>query len=100
MISHGVLRFTRWIGCLSITTVILGTIFALYVLQLPSSAFVPSSLFSFAVMWLTNLISMAMNAIYWFVRRGPKGLSVTLLIQAGLTVAGFLALRYPNYLFG
>ena len=100
MMPDEALRVTRWMPCLSITTVILGSIFALYLLQKPSSSFVPSYLLSFAVMWLTNLVSMVLNAIYWSVRRGPKWLSVTLLIQAGMCLATFVVSLFGDYFFG
>lgn len=100
MMPDEALRVTRWMPCLSITAVILGSIFALYLLQKPSSSFVSSYLFSFAVMWFTNLVSMVLNVIYWYVRRGPKWLSVTLLIQAGVFLAPFVVSLFGDYFFG
>lgn len=82
------LKFTRTVAGLSITTVILGPILALYVLQSPTTSPVKiSSILAFAILALTNLISMIFNAVYWFIRREPKWFSVTLLVQAGVAVA-------------
>ncbi|MFT0519044.1 hypothetical protein [Pseudomonas faucium] len=88
MMPDEALRFTRTVAGLSITTVILGTILALYVLQSPTTSPVKiSGILAFAVLGLTNLISMILNAVYWFIRREPKWLSVMLLVQAGAAVA-------------
>jgi len=82
------LQFTRTVAGLSITTLILGPILALYVLQSPTTSPVKiSGVLAFAVMGLTNLISMILNAAYWFIRRDPKWLSVMLLVQAVAAVA-------------
>lgn len=96
MMPDDALRFTRWVAGFSITAVILGSIFALYVLQMPNSSFIPPSLISFVILWLTNLISMLLNAVYWFIRRAPKGLAVTLLIQAVGSVITFIPVFNPD----
>lgn len=78
MISHGVLRFTRWVAGFSITTLILGPILALYAVQLQSSSPIDlSGILACAVLWLSNLISLVLNAVYWFIRRAPKWLWVS-----------------------
>ncbi len=101
MMPDDALRFTRWVAGLSITTVILGPILALYVLQSPTSSPINiSGILAFGVLGLTNLISMVLNAVYWFIRRGPKWLSVTLLLQAGVAVAALISFAYPNHFFG
>ncbi|MFK0310081.1 hypothetical protein ACIQUF_02455 [Pseudomonas sp. NPDC090233] len=88
MMPDDALRLTRTVAGLSITTVILGPILALYVMQLPTTSPVKiSGVLAFAVLGLTNLISMVLNAVYWFIRREPKWLSVMLLVQAGVAVA-------------
>ncbi|WP_060483348.1 hypothetical protein [Pseudomonas sp. NBRC 111119] len=87
MMPDDALRFTRALAALSITVLILGPILALYVLQSPTTSPVKiSGILAFAVLGLTNLISLILNAVYWFIRREPKWLSVMLLVQAGVTV--------------
>ncbi|MFJ4111885.1 hypothetical protein [Pseudomonas sp. NPDC089758] len=82
------LLLTRTVAGLSITTVILGPILALYVLQSPTTSPVNiSGAIAFVILGLTNLISMIFNAVYWFIRREPKWLSVMLLVQTGAAVA-------------
>lgn len=87
------LLFTRTVAGLSITTVILGPMLALYVLQSPTTSPVNiSGILALAVLGLTNLISMVLNAVYWFIRREPKWLSITLMVQAGVAVAALIPL--------
>jgi hypothetical protein len=91
MMPHDALRFTRWVAGFSITTVILGLVLALYVLQSPTSSPVNiSGALALGVLWLTNLITLLMNAVYWFIRRWPKWLLVTIVVQAALAVIGLL----------
>lgn len=88
MTPEEALGLTRTVAGLSITTVILGLILALYVLQSPTTSPVNiSGVLAFAVLGLTNLISMILNAVFWFIRREPKWLSVMILVQAGAAVA-------------
>ncbi|MFJ4396115.1 hypothetical protein [Pseudomonas sp. NPDC089396] len=97
MMPDDSLRFTRWLAGLSITTVILGLVLALYVLQSPTTSPINiSGVLALGVLGLTNLISMALNAVYWFIRRWPKWLLVTLVIQATLAVAGLLPFIWPT----
>lgn len=88
MTPDDALRFTRTVAGLSITIVIVGTILAVYVLQSPTTSPVKiSSILALATLGLTNLISMILNAVYWFIRREPKWLLVMLFVQAGAAVA-------------
>ncbi|MEN5300725.1 hypothetical protein [Pseudomonas sp. TWI628] len=88
MTPDDALRFTRTVAGLSITIVIVGTILAVYVMQSPTTSPVKiSSILALATLGLTNLISMILNAVYWFIRREPKWLLVMLLVQAGAAVA-------------
>lgn len=88
MMPDDALRFTRALAALSITVSILGPLLALYVLQSPTTSPVKiSGILAFAVLGLTNLISLVLNAVYWFIRREPKWLSVMLLVQAGVAVS-------------
>ena len=88
MTPDDALRFTRTVAGLSITIVIVGTILAVYLLQSPTTSPVKiSSILALATLGLTNLISMILNAVYWFIRREPKWLLVMLFVQAGAAVA-------------
>ncbi|WP_409260504.1 hypothetical protein [Pseudomonas putida] len=91
MIPHDALRFTRWVAGFSIATVILGVALALYVLQSPTSSPVKfSGVLALGVLWLTNLITLLMNAVYWFIRRWPKWLLVMIVAQGAVAVIGLL----------
>ncbi|WP_060513417.1 hypothetical protein [Pseudomonas sp. NBRC 111124] len=93
MMPHDALRFTRWVAGFSIVTVIVGLILAVYVLQSPTSSPVNiSGVLALSVLWLTNLITLLLNAVYWFIRRWPKWLLVTIVVQAAVTVMGLLPL--------
>jgi len=100
MMPHDTLRFTRWVAGFSITTVILGLILALYVLQSPTSSPIDISGFlALAVLWLANAVSMLSNGVYWFFRRWPRWLLPTLVIQLALAVIGLLPLIWPDDYF-
>ncbi len=93
MMPHDALRFTRWVAGFSIATVILGVLLALYVLRSPTSSPVNiSGALALGVLWLTNLITLLMNTIYWFIRRWPKWLLVAIAVQGAVAVIGLLPL--------
>lgn len=100
MMPHDALRLTRWVAGFSITIVILGLAMALFVWQSPTTSPVKiSGVLAFGVLWLANLLSLLLNAVYWFIRRWPKGLVVILMVQAVLTLMGLLALLWADDFF-
>ena len=95
MMPHNALRLTSWIAGLSITIIILGLVSALFVWQASTTSPVKiAGVLALGVLWITNLLSLLLNAVYWFIRRWPKLLVVVLIIQVAIAVLGVLvALR-------
>ncbi len=100
MMPDDALRLTRRLAFFSIAVVLLGVALALYVLVAPTSSPIDiGGILALAVLWLTNLISMALNAVYWFIRRSPKEVRVTVAVQAVLAVLGLIPLVWTDTFF-
>lgn len=91
MMPHAALRLTRWVAGLSITLVVLGLVTALFVWQSSTTSPVKiSGVLALGVLWITNLLSLLLNAVYWFIRRWPKPLVAVLIVQVVIAVSGGL----------
>lgn len=85
------LQLTRCMGYLSVAALILGLGLALYALQMNSSSPVDlSGALALVVLWLTNLVTLILNAIYWWIRRWPKWLLATVVVQACAAIAALI----------
>ncbi|KTC57237.1 hypothetical protein [Pseudomonas savastanoi] len=82
---------SRYIGFASIAVVVIGIGFALFFLSLQSDWFQVKKVLAITVLWFANLISTVLNAAYWFIRRGPKWLTVLLGIQLIIVMSGVLS---------
>lgn len=81
---------TRYLGTISIGLVIAGSILSLFLLTGPSHGTMPGiggyqKIFALFSLWVTNLLTLILNAIYFFYVRKPRWLKIILLLQ--LTVA-------------
>ncbi|MFJ4067737.1 hypothetical protein ACIPW4_20890 [Pseudomonas sp. NPDC089996] len=93
MMPDDALRLTRWFAGFSLASVILGLVLAMYVLQSPTTSPVNiSGVLALGVLWITNLLTLLLNAGYWFIRRWPQWLLVIILVQAIVAVTGLFAL--------
>lgn len=91
MSPSNALLFTRVIGYFSVAALIAGLGLALYALQMNSSSPVDlSGALALMVLWLTNLVTLIFNSIYWYIRRWPKWLLVTLVVQACVAIAALV----------
>ncbi|QCI10761.1 hypothetical protein E6B08_04790 [Pseudomonas putida] len=100
MMPDDALRFTRRLAFFSIAVVLFGAALALYVLMSRTSSPIDiRGILALAVLWLTNLVSMLLNAVYWFIRRSPKEVLVTVGVQAVLVVLGGIPLVWPDTFF-
>lgn len=100
MISDSALQLARCLRGFSIAIVILGVGAAFYLFQAKTSAPVDVSAYlAFGALWLTNLVSMLLNGTYWLIRRWPRWLVVTLLIQAAISVIALIPLVIPDPFF-
>ncbi|MFK3909898.1 hypothetical protein ACI2KD_17785 [Pseudomonas monteilii] len=88
MMPNEALRLTRAVALMSVATLMIGLGFVIYVLQMPSTWPVGRTFPVLVVLWITNLVSMLLNAFYWFMRRTPTGLLVMLGIQLTIMLAG------------
>jgi len=88
MMPDEALRLTRAVALISVATLMIGLGFVIYVLQMPSTWPVGRTFPVLVVLWITNLVSMLLNAFYWFMRRTPTGLLVMLGIQLAIMLAG------------
>jgi hypothetical protein len=88
MMPDEALRLTRAVALMSVATLMIGLGFVIYVLQMPSTWPVGRTFPVLVVLWITNLVSMLLNAFYWFMRRTPTGLLVMLGIQLAIMLAG------------
>lgn len=88
MMPDEALRLTRVVAFMSVATLMIGLGFVVYVLQMPSAWPVGKTVLVLAVLWITNLVSMLLNALYWFTRRAPRGLLILLGVQLAIMVAG------------
>ncbi|WP_122279530.1 hypothetical protein [Pseudomonas syringae group genomosp. 3] len=79
---------SRYIGFASIAIVVIGIGVAIYFLSLKSDWFQVQKALALFALWFANLISTVLNAVYWFIRRGPKWLAVLLGVQLIIVVAG------------
>ncbi|MFK3724586.1 hypothetical protein ACI2KE_12155 [Pseudomonas monteilii] len=88
MMPDEALRLTRAVALMSVATLMIGLGFVIYVLQMPSTWPIGRTFPVLVVLWITNLVSMLLNAFYWFMRKTPTGLLVTLGIQLAIMLAG------------
>jgi len=88
MMPDEALRLTRAVAFMSVATLMIGLGFVIYVLQMPSTWPVGRTFPVLVVLWITNLVSMLLNAFYWFIRRTPTGLLVMLGLQLAIMLAG------------
>jgi hypothetical protein len=88
MMPDEALRLTRAVAFMSVATLMIGLGFVIYVLQMPSTWPVGRTFPVLVVFWITNLVSMLLNAFYWFIRRTPTGLLVMLGLQLAIMLAG------------
>jgi len=88
MMPDEALRLTRAVALISVATLMIGLGFVIYVLQMPSTWPIGRTFPVLVVLWITNLVSMLLNAFYWFMRRTPTGLLVMLGIQLAIMLAG------------
>ncbi|MDO7910462.1 hypothetical protein ACQKO6_20280 [Pseudomonas monteilii] len=88
MMPDEALRLTRAVALISVATLMIGLGFVIYVLQMPSTWPIGRTFPVLVVLWITNLVSMLLNAFYWFIRRTPTGLLVMLGIQLAIMLAG------------
>lgn len=88
MMPNEALRLTRAVALMSVATLMIGLGFVIYVLQMPSTWPVGRTFPVLVVLWITNLVSMLLNAFYWFMRKTPTGLLVMLGIQLAIMLAG------------
>lgn len=88
MMPDEALRLTRAVALMSVATLMIGLGFVIYVLQMPSTWPVGRTFPVLVVLWITNFVSMLLNAFYWFMRRTPTGLLVMLGIQLAIMLAG------------
>jgi hypothetical protein len=88
MMPDEALRLTRAVALMSVATLMIGLGFVIYVLQMPSTWPIGRTFPVLVVLWITNLVSMLLNAFYWFMRRTPTGLLVMLGIQLAIMLAG------------
>ncbi|WP_263226241.1 hypothetical protein [Pseudomonas alabamensis] len=88
MMPNEALRLTRAVAFMSVATLMIGLGFVIYVLQMPSTWPVGRTFPVLVVLWITNVVSMLLNAFYWFIRRTPTGLLVMLGIQLAIMLAG------------
>lgn len=87
-LSFDVFSQSRYIGFASIAVAIVGVGFALFFLSMTSGWFQIQSILALTALWVANLISTVLNAVYWWMRRGPKGLVILLGIQCVIVLAG------------
>ncbi|WP_296264795.1 hypothetical protein [Pseudomonas sp. UBA6562] len=90
MMPDDELNVTQCVAGLSVASLIVASVVALWFLNTPTSFFDLSQYMACVALWLGNLISMLLNAVFWFIRRSPRWLRWVLAIQAGLTLAGLL----------
>lgn len=88
MMPDEALRLTGVVAFMSVATLMIGLGFVVYVLLMPSAWPVGKTVLVLAVLWITNLVSMLLNALYWFTRRAPRGLLILLGVQLAIMVAG------------
>jgi hypothetical protein len=88
MMPNEALRLTRAVAFMSVATLMIGLGFVIYVLQMPSTWPVGRTFPVLVVLWITNLVSMLLNAFYWFMRKTPTGLLAMLGIQLAIMLAG------------
>ncbi|WP_144936469.1 hypothetical protein [Pseudomonas alabamensis] len=88
MMPDEALRLTRAVALMSVATLMIGLGFVIYVLQMPSTWPVGRTFPVLVVLWITHLVSMLLNAFYWFMRKTPTGLLVMLGIQLAIMLAG------------
>lgn len=79
---------SRYIGFASIAVVVIGIGVAISFLSLRSDWFQVQKALALFALWFANLISTVLNAVYWFIRRGPKWLAVLLGVQLIIVMAG------------
>jgi hypothetical protein len=84
------LRLTHVVAFMSVATLMIGLSFVIYVLQMPSTWPIGRTFPVLVVLWITNLVSMLLNAFYWFIRRTPTGLLVMLGLQLAIMLAGLI----------
>lgn len=100
MVDDSALQLARCLRGFSIAIVILGVGAAFYLFQATTSAPVDASGYlAIGALWLTNLVSMLLNGMYWLIRRRPRWLVVTMLIQAAICVIALIALVVPDTFF-
>lgn len=79
MMPSGKSRLTRWVGISSILVLIAGSFMALYVLMISASLPINiSGPLVLGVLWLTNLVSALVTAIYGFSAAGRAGWCLSL----------------------
>ncbi|MFK0310486.1 hypothetical protein ACIQUF_04505 [Pseudomonas sp. NPDC090233] len=84
-------RLTRYIGFTSIAIAVVGVLFSVYA-ALETGGYSPLLIDSNPVMWgltffwLTNTITLVLNALVWVCGRRPRWLAKTLGIQLLLSI--------------
>ncbi|AMA45706.1 hypothetical protein [Pseudomonas alabamensis] len=90
MMPDEALRLTRAVALMSVATLMIGLGFVIYVLQMPSTWPIGRTFPVLVVLWITNLVSMLLNAFYWFIRRTPTGLLAMLGLQLVIMLVGLI----------
>lgn len=90
MMPDEALRLTRAVALISVATLMIGLGFVIYVLQMPSTWPIGRTFPVLVVLWITNLVSMLLNAFYWFIRRTPTGLLAMLGLQLVIMLVGLI----------
>jgi len=90
MMPDEALRLTRAVVFMSVATLMIGLGFVIYVLQMPSTWPIGRTFPVLVVLWITNLVSMLLNAFYWFIRRTPTGLLAMLGLQLVIMLVGLI----------
>ncbi|MBD8494040.1 hypothetical protein IFR09_19960 [Pseudomonas syringae] len=98
MMPSGKSRLTRWVGISSILVLIAGSFMALYVLMISASLPINiSGPLVLGVLWLTNLVSALVTAIYGFFRRWPRWLVFALVVQVAAVVVPLVILIIMSF---
>jgi len=90
MMPDEALRLTRAVALISVATLMIRLGFVIYVLQMPSTWPIGRTFPVLVVLWISNLVSMLLNAFYWFIRRTPTGLLAMLGLQLVIMLVGLI----------